>query len=91
MNFYVRDLVDDRGKLLQQTVKLTNVAASKIRGMVGQEVMKSYLVDHSSSGHSKISIKGSGYGHGVGLSQFGAKKQSGSRTILSRYFGILLS
>ncbi|MDO7485358.1 SpoIID/LytB domain-containing protein [Peribacillus frigoritolerans] len=76
LNFYVRGLVDDRGKLLQQTVKLTNVAASKIRGMVGQEVMKSYLVDHSSSGDSKISIKGSGYGHGVGLSQFGAKNRA---------------
>ncbi|MES1040482.1 SpoIID/LytB domain-containing protein [Peribacillus simplex] len=76
MNFYVRDLVDDRGKLLQQTVKLTNVAASKIRGMVGQEVMKSYLVDHSSSDPSKIAIEGSGYGHGVGLSQFGAKNRA---------------
>ncbi|MEW5593839.1 SpoIID/LytB domain-containing protein [Peribacillus frigoritolerans] len=76
LNFYVRDLVDDRGKLLRQTVKLTNVSASKIRGMVGQEVMKSYLVDHSSSDHSKISIKGSGYGHGVGLSQFGAKNRA---------------
>ncbi|MFJ7930555.1 SpoIID/LytB domain-containing protein [Peribacillus sp. NPDC096448] len=76
LNFYVRDLVDDRGKLLQQRVKLTNVAASKIRGMLGQEVMKSYLVDHSSSGDSKISIKGSGYGHGVGLSQFGAKNRA---------------
>ncbi|MDP9738414.1 UNVERIFIED_ORG: stage II sporulation protein D [Bacillus sp. B2I3] len=76
LNFYVRDLVDDRGKLLPQTVKLTNVSASKIRGMVGQEVMKSYLVDHSSSDHSKISIKGSGYGHGVGLSQFGAKNRA---------------
>ncbi|MDQ0881506.1 SpoIID/LytB domain-containing protein [Peribacillus sp. V2I11] len=76
LNFFVRDLVDDRGKLLQQTVKLTNVAASKIRGMVGQEVMKSYLVDHSSSSPSKISIEGSGYGHGVGLSQFGAKNRA---------------
>ncbi|SIR32858.1 SpoIID/LytB domain protein [Peribacillus simplex] len=76
LNFYVRDLVDDRGKLLQQTVKLTNVAASKIRGMVGQEVMKSYLVDHSSADPSKISIEGSGYGHGVGLSQFGAKNRA---------------
>ncbi|TKH09797.1 SpoIID/LytB domain-containing protein [Peribacillus simplex] len=76
LNFYVRELVDDRGKLLQQTVKLTNVAASKIRGMVGQEVMKSYLVDHSSSDPSKITIEGSGYGHGVGLSQFGAKNRA---------------
>ncbi|MFH0065790.1 SpoIID/LytB domain-containing protein [Peribacillus sp. NPDC056705] len=76
LNFYVRDLVDDRGKLLQQTVKLTNVAASKIRGMVGQEVMKSYLVDHSSTDPSIISIKGLGYGHGVGLSQFGAKNRA---------------
>ena len=33
----------------KQNVTLTNVEASKIRGMVGQGNMKSYLVDHSSS------------------------------------------
>ncbi|MDM5210205.1 SpoIID/LytB domain-containing protein [Peribacillus sp. NJ4] len=76
LKFYVRDLVDDRGSLLEQKINLTNVAASKIRGMVGQGVMKSYLVDHSSSNPSRIAIEGSGYGHGVGLSQFGAKNRA---------------
>ncbi|MFP3508817.1 SpoIID/LytB domain-containing protein [Peribacillus sp. SIMBA_075] len=76
INFYVRNLVDERGKLLEQKVSLTNVAASKIRGMVGQDVMKSYMVDHSSSNPSRIAIEGSGYGHGVGLSQVGAKNRA---------------
>ncbi|MGG4265309.1 SpoIID/LytB domain-containing protein [Peribacillus simplex] len=78
INFYVRNLIDDKGKLLEQKVSLTNVAASKIRGMVGQDVMKSYLVDHSSSTPSRIAIEGSGYGHGVGLSQVGAKNRAES-------------
>ncbi|WP_057911955.1 SpoIID/LytB domain-containing protein [Peribacillus muralis] len=76
LKFYARGLVNESGKLKEQKVELTNVPASKIRGMVGREVMKSYLVDHSGSDSSKIDIEGSGYGHGVGLSQFGAKTRA---------------
>ncbi|CAH0239045.1 Amidase enhancer [Peribacillus sp. Bi96] len=76
LKFYVRNQLDDKGKLLKKTVTLKNVAASKIRGMVGKGVMKSYLVDHSISDPSRIAIEGSGYGHGVGLSQFGAKNRA---------------
>ena len=76
VNFYVKDLVDEQGELMPQTVEFTNVAASKIRAMVGIDKMKSYLVDESTSTADTISIKGRGYGHGVGLSQYGAKKRA---------------
>ncbi len=76
LNFYVKGLVDKSGKLSEQKVQLTNVPASKIRGMVGRDVMKSYLVDDSASDSSRVEIVGSGYGHGVGLSQFGAKTRA---------------
>ena len=76
VNFYVKDLVDEQGALKPQTVEFTNVAASKIRAMVGIDKMKSYLVDESTSTADAISIKGRGYGHGVGLSQYGAKKRA---------------
>ncbi|AOH57145.1 hypothetical protein ABE28_022605 [Peribacillus muralis] len=90
LNFYVRGLVDKSGKLSEQKVELTNVPASKIRGMLGRDVMKSYLVDDMASDSSRIAIEGSGYGHGVGLSQFGAKTRAESgqtyQEILAFYY-----
>ena len=76
LNFFVKGLVDKSGKLSEQQIELTDVPASKIRGMVGSDVMKSYLVDDSASDSSRIDVEGSGYGHGVGLSQFGAKTRA---------------
>ena len=74
MNFYVKDMVNDNGELEQQTITELNVPASKIRAMVGTDKMKSYLVvDSSSTNSEKISIDGLGFGHGVGMSQYGAK------------------
>ena len=74
MNFYVKDLVNDKGELVQQTVTEMNVPASKIRAMVGTDKMKSYLVvDSTATNAEKISIDGLGFGHGVGMSQYGAK------------------
>lgn len=74
MNFYVKDMFDEKGKLVQQTVTELNVPASKIRAMVGTDRMKSYLVvDSTSTNSERISIDGLGFGHGVGMSQYGAK------------------
>lgn len=90
VNFYVKDLVDEQGALKPQTVQYTNVTASKIRAMVGLDKMKSYLVDESISTADTISIKGRGNGHGVGLSQYGAKKRAEAgqtyNTILQFYY-----
>ncbi len=58
VNFYVKDLVDEQGALKPQTIQFTNVAASKIRAMVGIDKMKSYLVDESTSTADTILLKG---------------------------------
>lgn len=76
INFYVKDIVNAQGKLIPQTLRFTNVAASKVRAIVGLNMIKSYLVDESSSTSNTINLKGRGYGHGVGLSQYGAKKRA---------------
>lgn len=76
INFYVKDEVDDQGELIPQTVQFTNVSASKVRAIVGIDKIRSYLVDESSSTTNIITLKGRGYGHGVGLSQYGAKKRA---------------
>lgn len=90
VNFYVKDLVDEKGVLVPKTIKFTDVSASKIRAIVGTDKIKSYLVDESTSTGNTILIKGRGYGHGVGLSQYGAKYRADAgqtyRTILQFYY-----
>lgn len=73
VKFLVKDLVDANGALVPQTIEMTDVSASKIREILGTTKMKSYLVDEISDTTDSISIKGRGYGHGVGLSQYGAQ------------------
>ncbi|WP_156183227.1 SpoIID/LytB domain-containing protein [Mesobacillus campisalis] len=67
-------LVKEPGKALEQTIKLENVSASRIRAIIGLDLMKSYLVDSVDTASDTIKVSGKGYGHGVGLSQYGAKK-----------------
>jgi stage II sporulation protein D len=83
-------LVKEPGKALEQTIKLENVSASRIRAIIGLDLMKSYLVDSVDTAGDTIKVSGKGYGHGVGLSQYGAKKagESGKtyQEILAFYF-----
>ncbi|MFJ7848273.1 SpoIID/LytB domain-containing protein [Peribacillus sp. NPDC097224] len=77
LNFLVRDIVTDTGELVPQTLILTNVAASKIREMVGTDKMKSYLaLDSKQANPDKIVLEGLGFGHGVGMSQYGARNRA---------------
>lgn len=76
VQFYVKDIKDKDGKLILQEVKQTNVAASRVRAMIGIDNVKSYLITKSSSNSTAHSIAGKGYGHGVGLSQYGANNRA---------------
>ena len=88
LNFLVKDIVGDNGELLPQTVTLTNVAASKIRAMVGTDKMKSYLVlDSKSANPDKIVMEGLGFGHGVGMSQYGAKYRAEAGQLYQEILG----
>ncbi|MEK5382102.1 SpoIID/LytB domain-containing protein [Niallia sp. FSL W8-0635] len=90
IQFYVKDMKDANGKLILQEINQTNVAASKVRAMIGLNYVKSYLVTKSASNTTTHSIAGRGYGHGVGLSQYGANNRANAgqkyTTILAFYY-----
>lgn len=90
IQFYVKNMKDSNGRLILQEINQMNVAASKVRAMIGLNYVKSYLVTKSSSTTSTHSIAGRGYGHGVGLSQYGANNRASAgqkyNTILAFYY-----
>ncbi len=70
-------LFKDDGKAVEKkSLELIGTSASKIRAMVGIDKMPSYLIDVSETKNEIIVIKGRGNGHGVGLSQYGAKNRA---------------
>ena len=90
IQFYVKNQRDSKGALLLQEIKQANVAASKVRAIIGINNVKSYLITKSSSTVDTHSIAGRGYGHGVGLSQYGANNRASAgqkyNTILAFYY-----
>lgn len=90
IQFYVKNMRDSNGELILQEIKRANVAASKVRAMIGINNVKSYLITKSSSTVETHSIAGKGYGHGVGLSQYGANNRANAgqkyNTILAFYY-----
>lgn len=74
----------------KKTLVLNDTAASRIRAMVGIDKMPSYLVDVSKVENGSIYIQGRGNGHGVGLSQYGARNRADAgqsyQQILQFYF-----
>jgi len=66
------------------------VPAPELRIALGSTEMKSTLLDEISVNGDKVSIKGRGYGHGVGMSQWGAysmaKNGKKADDIISHYF-----
>lgn len=73
VDFLVKDLTDAGGVLIPQRVSYKDVSISRIRAMIGNRVMLSYLVDSVQTENTVVSVKGRGDGHGVGMSQWGAK------------------
>ncbi|MFH7818196.1 SpoIID/LytB domain-containing protein [Neobacillus thermocopriae] len=73
VEFFVKDILDVNGNLAVQRVVLQNVNISKIRAMLGTRVMLSYLVDKVDTDDRLVKVSGRGDGHGVGMSQWGAK------------------
>ncbi len=67
---FLRRLLD--GTVLFETVSLSDVPLSHIRPLLGGNRFKSYLIDSLTLDKGTYSMKGKGYGHGVGMSQWGA-------------------
>ncbi len=76
VEFFTKDKVDEKGSFIPQKKEYKNVAASQIRAMVGNRIMKSYLVTNKTETDETITVKGLGDGHGVGLSQWGAQNRA---------------
>lgn len=68
----------------------TPVNAPDFRMAIGSERLKSTMIDEVSYDGSKLVIKGRGFGHGVGMSQWGAyqmaKEGKKAKDILNYYF-----
>lgn len=79
VNFLVKDLVDGDGSLIPQQISFPNTSASNIRSIIGNRTMLSYLVDSvttSTDNKVTVTVQGRGDGHGVGMSQWGAKNMA---------------
>ncbi|PMC34861.1 hypothetical protein CJ195_21685 [Bacillus sp. UMB0899] len=90
IEFYVKDIATPDGELILQKIEYVNIPATRIRAMIGNRVILSYLVTKKAETNDSITISGLGDGHGVGLSQWGAKNRADAghsyRDILDFYY-----
>ncbi|WP_246943360.1 SpoIID/LytB domain-containing protein [Bacillus pinisoli] len=90
IEFFVKDKFNAEGNLELQRLVLTNKTASTIRSIVGLSVMPSYLISNQLETDEFITISGYGNGHGVGMSQWGAKNRADAgqtyQSILAFYY-----
>ncbi|MCM3444603.1 SpoIID/LytB domain-containing protein [Metabacillus halosaccharovorans] len=90
IEFYIKDRVNSDGELVLQKVEYVNIPATRIRAMIGNRVILSYLVTKQSETNDSFTLFGLGDGHGVGLSQWGAKNRADAghsyREILNFYY-----
>lgn len=61
------------GEIKLFTLSLKDSPIGELRSMFGGSYFKSYQVENIENGQGKFVIKGKGFGHGVGMSQYGAK------------------
>jgi stage II sporulation protein D len=71
---FMRRLVD--GTILFESASFNHVDLKKIRPIIGGTNFKSYLIDSFENHATSYIVSGKGYGHGVGMSQWGAKEMA---------------
>lgn len=85
---FLRQLIE--GTILYEVVELNNTAIDKIRPLIGGSSFKSYLIDSFEEHDRYYVIKGRGFGHGVGMSQWGASIMGNKgytyREIIDHYY-----
>lgn len=78
------------GRTINLNFDNTPVNAPDFRTAIGSERMKSTMLDSVSYDGNRMTIKGRGFGHGVGMSQWGAyqmaKNGSSAKAIIMHYF-----
>ncbi|QSX23915.1 SpoIID/LytB domain-containing protein [Priestia megaterium] len=73
VNFLVKGDVNSKGELNIKTLEKTNIKASDLRTIIGTGLLRSLYITKQETANDIISITGLGFGHGVGMSQYGAK------------------
>ncbi|MCM3691771.1 SpoIID/LytB domain-containing protein [Neobacillus niacini] len=72
------------------TLEKENVGIGTLRSILGGALFKSYHISSVVNNETTVTINGKGYGHGVGMSQYGAKamadKQKSYTEILNFYY-----
>ncbi|MFD1737327.1 SpoIID/LytB domain-containing protein [Bacillus salitolerans] len=85
---FLQQLIE--GTVLYNQLTLHNVKLNKIRPIIGGTVFKSYFIESLSETNGVYTMNGNGYGHGVGMSQWGANtmglKGKPYKDILQFYF-----
>jgi SpoIID/LytB domain protein len=89
IQFFVKDQFDANGELQLQTKEITNELTDNIRYIISSKVLTSNLFSVTET-QDAYNFVGSGNGHGVGLSQYGAKGRAEANQtynqILSFYY-----
>lgn len=96
LQFFLKDkttgnfAMDSSNHIKINTLSYTNTSASQIRAMIGGSNIRSYLVNSFTDNGTSYSVSGVGDGHGVGMSQWGAKAMADQgfhyQDILNFYF-----
>ncbi|MFD1039624.1 SpoIID/LytB domain-containing protein [Virgibacillus byunsanensis] len=60
------------GTVLFEQLALEDAALDHIRPLIGGTTFKSYLIDNLEENEEMYTLKGKGFGHGVGMSQWGS-------------------
>ncbi|MGM0843745.1 MAG: SpoIID/LytB domain-containing protein [Bacillota bacterium] len=78
------------GKIELVTIGKSDIGISTLRYMFGTMAFKSHLVDYITLADGRYEIAGRGFGHGIGMSQYGAyamgKAGKGYQEILDFYY-----
>ncbi|MGB8000855.1 MAG: cell wall-binding repeat-containing protein [Anaerobacillus sp.] len=79
IHYFLKDkdgfVMNSNGELEEQTMKI-NDTSYNLRFMIGTTIMKSPYVNQIEENDDSFIVSGSGYGHGIGMSQYGAYQQS---------------
>jgi SpoIID/LytB domain protein len=89
VEFFIKGDENEKGFLKLHRIEYKDVAAGRIKAMLGADVT-SLLVDEQIETDESFTIKGRGNGHGVGMSQRGARNRAKANhtyeEILSFYY-----
>lgn len=80
INYWLRDTSSNKFMMENEQIKtystLVDTRAYTIRSMIGSAFMKSPYVKNVQDNGEKFTVNGGGWGHGIGMSQWGAYQMS---------------